>query len=184
MYIYKGIGFRPIEFEDLEILLHLHNDMSTLLQLSSVEMFSMSEQEDWWKALSKSRKVQRYSIVEISEDKIIGSCKIQNIDHINRNCEIGLDILSAFRHKGFGKKSYEMILEYLFMHFNMHMVYLRVSDFNLHAKKLYENIGFVETGRFKECLYRDGRYWDYILMTLTKTEYMAKFVKTCKKSEK
>lgn len=183
MYIYEDIGFRPIEFEDLEILRRLHNDMSTLLQLGSVEMFTAEEQENWWKSLSRNRRVQRHSIVKISENKVVGICKFQVIDHINRNCEIGVDIFPAFRGKGFGKKSYQMILEYLFMHFNMHMVYLRVGDFNLHAKKLYESIGFVETGRFKEYLYRDGRYWDYILMTLTMNGYMTKFVKPTKEKK-
>ena len=66
-----------------------------------------------------------------------------------------------------------MILEYLFMHFNMHMVYLRVGEFNIQAENLYKNIGFLETGRYREYMYRHGRHWDYIIYTMLKSDYLA-----------
>lgn len=34
-----------------------------------------------------------------------------------------------------------MLLEFLFMHYNMNMVYLKVAGFNPYAKKLYEKVG-------------------------------------------
>ena len=85
---------------------------------------------------------------------------------------IGLDIVPTLRRRGYGRASYRMLLEYLFLHFNMHMVYLRVGEFNGQAKALYERLGFVEGGAFKEYLYRHGRYWDYILMCMTKEQYL------------
>jgi RimJ/RimL family protein N-acetyltransferase len=172
MYIYENIGFRPIDFEDLEVLRRLHNDMSTLLQLGSVEMASSEQQVDWWKSLGKSKSVQRYSIVKISSGQIIGIFRIQNIDYMNKNCEIGLDIIPSLRGRGYGKKSYHMVLEYLFMHFNMHMVYLRVGEFNERGQALYRRIGFTETGRYKQYLFRNGRYWDYIIYTMLRDDYL------------
>jgi len=172
MYIYEDIAFRPIDFDDLEVLRELHNDMSTLLQLGSVEMASSEQQVDWWDSLAKNKTVQRHGIIEVTSNKVIGILRIQNIDSINRNCEIGLDIIPSMRGKGYGTKSYHMILEYLFTHFNMHMVYLRVGEFNEHAQRLYSQIGFTETGRYREYLFRNGRYWDYIIYTLLQNEYL------------
>ena len=176
MFIYENIGFRPIDAEDIERLRDLHNEMTTLLQLGSVEMFSSEEQMEWWKYISRSNTSKLCSIVDTENKKIMGIIRIQNIDVSNRNCEIGLDIIPSYRGQGYGYKSYMMLMEYLFLHFNMNMVYLRVGGFNDKAKALYEKLHFIETGRYKEYLYRKGRYWDYILMTMTKAQYMKHFV--------
>jgi RimJ/RimL family protein N-acetyltransferase len=171
MYTYKNIGFRPIEERDLEDLRDLYNDMTTFLQLGRAEMVSSEEQVEWWKRLARSAGDKHYAIVETGPCKLLGKLRVQNIDHVNKHCEIGLDILPALRGRGYGRMAYEMILQYLFLHNNMHMVYLRVGEFNERAKGLYEKLGFVETGRYKEYLFRHGRYWDYVIMTMTREQY-------------
>lgn len=175
MYIYGSIGFRPIDMGDIECLRGLHNEMTTLLQLGSVEMFSSEEQLEWWKQISKSKTSKLCSIIDTESQDIIGIIRIQNIDSINRNCEIGLDIVPKYRGKGLGAKSYAMLMQYLFLQFNMHMIYLRVGAFNDHAKAIYEELHFIETGRYKDYLYRHGQYWDYILMTMTKDHYISNY---------
>jgi len=80
-----------------------------------------------------------------------------------------------YRGKGYGRKSYEMVLEYLFKHMNMHTVYLRVIDMNQRARSLYEKVGFELTGRFPEFIYRDGKYRDYLLMSMTRQMYDARY---------
>jgi len=172
VYIHQNVGFRPIEADDLEPLRALHNDMTTLLQLGTVDLVSSDEQVEWWKGLSKNRTEKRYSVVELGSGKVIGMVRIQNIDSVNAHCEVGLDIVPTHRGKGYGTSSYRMVLEYLFLHYNMHMVYLRVAEFNERAIRLYEQLGFVETGRFTEYLFRNGKFWDYILMTMTRDRYM------------
>ena len=54
----------------------------------------------------------------------------------------------------------------------MNMVYLKADDFNPSAKKLYEKVGFQETGRLPQFYYRYGKYWDYIIMIMTREEYL------------
>lgn len=172
MYIYERIGFRPIEERDLEDLRALYNDMMTFLHLGRAEMVSAEEQVQWWKRVASRAGEKHYSIVDASTDRVIGKLRVQNIDQVNKHCEIGLDIVPSLRGQGLGHMAYKMILQYLFLHANMHMVYLRVGDFNDKAKKLYEKLGFAETGRYTEYLYRHGRYWDYLIMSIVIEEYM------------
>ena len=54
----------------------------------------------------------------------------------------------------------------------MHLIYLKVADFNTTAKKLYESIGFQNAGKFPEYLFRNGKYFDYLIMCLIKEEYL------------
>ena len=168
MYKYQDIGFRPIEKKDLEALRKLHNDMSTALQMGTVDFYSDEDQLKWWESGVSNERNKRFAIVLNETDEVIGRLRILNIDNINSNCEIGLDIVPELRGKGYGKKSYEMVLDFLFNQWNMHLVYLKVADFNPTAKKLYESIGFEYTGKFPEYLYRNGKYWDYLLMSIVK----------------
>ena len=171
MFIHRNVGFRPIEEGDLETLRALRKDMTTLLQLGTVEMVSSAQQAEWWRHLSTSRTDHRFSIVEVASGAVIGMLRVQHIDSVNAHCEIGLDILPSYRGKGFGTAGYLMGLEFLFSHYNMHVVYLLVAEFNDRARKLYDRLGFVETGKYSEYLYRHGRYWDYIVMAMTRTQY-------------
>ncbi len=169
MYIYKDIAFRIIEKEDLNTLRILHNNPNTYLNLLNIDFVDEEGQIEWWKNLYKKKDDKRFVICFADKPKeIIGRLRIQNINYLHNNCEVGLDIITEYRGKGFGVKSYEMLLEFLFHHFNMNMVYLKVADFNPNAKKLYEKVGFKETGRLPKFYYRHGKYWDYIIMAITK----------------
>ncbi len=172
MYIYQDIAFRVIEKEDLEILRKLHNDPSTYVNLLNIDLVDEERQIEWWKNLHKKTDDKRYVICFADKpEEIIGRLRIQNINYLHHNCEVGLDIMPEYRGKGFGLKSYRMLLEFLFKHLNMNVVYLKVADFNPNAKKLYEKVGFKETGRLPQFYYRHSRYWDYIIMSLKKEEY-------------
>jgi len=45
------------------------------------------------------------------------------------------------------------------------------KSFYPNAKKLYEKVRFKETGRLPQFYYRHGKYWDYVIMSVTKEEY-------------
>jgi len=172
MYKFNDIAFRVIEKEDLETLRKLHNDPSTYLNLLNIDLADEEGQLEWWKNLHKKKDDKRYVICFADKpNEVIGRLRIQNINYAHNNCEVGLDIMPEFRGKGYGVKSYEMLLEFLFKHLNMNMVYLKVADFNPNAKKLYEKVGFKETGRLPQFYYRHGKYWDYIIMSIVRNEF-------------
>ena len=179
MYKYKEIAFRVIEKEDLEILQKLHNNPTTYLNLLNIDLVDEEGQIKWWKNLHKKRDDKRHIICFADKpNEIIGRLRFQNINYLHNNCEVGLDILPEYRGKGYGIESYQMLLEFLFNHMNMNMVYLKVADFNPDAKKLYEKVGFTETGRLPQFYFRYGKYWDYLIMSMTKEEYIKKERKT------
>ncbi len=178
MFEYKGLAFRAIEKEDLEPLRILHNDKDTFVNLATINFADEQGQEQWWLSLNKNKNDKRYAIVSADDrSQIIGRLRIQNIDMQNKNCEVGLDIMPQMRRKGYGKRSYEMLLCFLFNHYNMNLVFLRVAAFNTGSYSLYEKIGFVETGRFPQYFFRYGKYWDYILMSITASDYFKQYGK-------
>ena len=158
-YTFKDIAIRPVGKSDLKVLEEIKNNESTFLNLGSVD-------------ISKNTQRNKKFVIFIQKTKeIIGVILIYDIDHINANCEIGIDIVKDYRGKGYGEKAYKMVLKYIFDHLNMHMVYLKVIENNEVAITMYEKIGFHTTGYFREFMYRNGRYWNYNVMCITKSEY-------------
>ncbi len=169
MFTYDDIAFRVIERDDLEVLRKLHNDPTTWENLLMIDFVDEENQVDWWRNLHKKQNDKRYVICFKENPKeIIGRLRIQNINWQHNNCEVGLDILPDYRGKGFGVKSYKMLLDFLFNHYNMNMVYLKVAAFNPNAKKLYEKVGFKETGCLPKYFFRQDKYWDYLIMSKVK----------------
>lgn len=172
MYRYEDIGFRPIDEQDFEIIRKNRNESSTLLNLGTADLVSSEQQKIWWLTISKSPYQQWHCIVKDNYESIIGVLRFQNIDHVNRTVEIGADIFPGFRGKGFGQKTYRMVLEYLFLHFNMNCVYLKVASFNMTAINLYRKVGFNETGNIPQSIFRNGEYWDNLIMAITKESWL------------
>jgi len=174
MYIYKEIAFRAIERADLEILRSLHNDPSTYMNLLNIDFIDEENQQEWWKNLHNVKNDMRMALCfAANPQEVFGRLRIQNVNTLHRNCEIGLDIRREYRQQGLGRKSYVMLLRFLFEEMNMNLVYLRVAEFNPEAKELYRKCGFRETGSLPQFFFRHGRFWDYIFMCITREEYLS-----------
>lgn len=171
MYIKGNVGFRPIEEFDLEELRLLRNDPSTYLNLGKIGMETVQSQYRWWSSGLISTGDQRYALFDVDTNRLIGQLRVNNIDNENSHCEIGIDIAVKYRGIGYGKKSYVCIMDYLFMQKNFNTIYLRVGDFNKNAIKLYEKLGFVNSGFYKNYLFRNGRYHNYLIYSISKENY-------------
>ena len=56
----------------------------------------------------------------------------------------------------------------------LHRVALSVFAFNERAIRAYERVGFVTEGRSHEAIWRDGRWWDEIHMSVLEPEWRAR----------
>jgi len=76
--------------------------------------------------------------------------------------------------KGYATEAMELIIEYGFNQLNLNMIYLGVVQFNERAAALYKRVGFVEEGRLRQRVYRDGSYHDELSMSMLRTEWMTR----------
>ena len=74
--------------------------------------------------------------------------------------------------KGYGTDAVRLILRFAFLELNVHRVSLSVFEYNPRAKRAYEKAGFVEEGRVRGALLREGRRWDEIFMGVLRPEWM------------
>lgn len=169
MFKYKNLYFQPVEEKDLEKIRKLRNDPSTWMNLTDIDLVDSESQKVWLRALSKQKKSKRYFSVFI-KNKFLGLIRMDEFDWTNRSVRIGCDVAKEYRGLGYGTKMMEMAVHYCFNYLNMHRLWLLVLDFNKAAHHVYEKVGFVEEGRYREAIFRDGKYCDYILMSLLRKE--------------
>lgn len=165
------IGFRAVERADIELIRHEHNDESVLLMLRDPRIITEIQQLQWWESISKNKNNTVYCIFHETPEKVIGVWKLQDLDDTNRCTEMGMDIFKEYRGKGFGLKSFHMIFKYLFESINVHTIYAKVGEYNETSLIAAQKAGYKITGRIPESLYRKGKYWDNILLAITKDEF-------------
>ena len=131
------ITLKPLTKDNLRFLLLVRNEESTRTQLGDDSAFTLDECEDWFEKM-KPKWLMIYN--ENNEE----------VGYIRTNGdEIGCDIHLDFRRKGYARAAYTKYLE------DKDYADLWVFEDN-HAKKLYEELGFVETGEYETL--RDRKY--------------------------
>lgn len=162
---------RLLERSDLEDARLLHNDDATLKQLTDVSHVSEAEQEAWYLSLSSSRHSRRYAARRREDNAFVGVFRVDRIDLANRNALVGADIVPAMRRHGFATEMFAYVLDHLFGQLGLHRVGLFTLAGNASALGLYRKLGFVEEGRERDAIFRDGVFTDLIAMGLLATEW-------------
>jgi len=117
-------------------------------------------------------KGHRFFIVLSDGDTLIGQISIHDIDHLNRHAFLGIMIGETEHHgKGYGTEAVRLILDYGFNQLNLHNIMLSVHEDNLAGIACYKKIGFKESGRRREWIFKNGKYIDVIYMDILESEF-------------
>jgi hypothetical protein len=65
------------------------------------------------------------------------------------------------------------MLDHAFGTLNLHRIGLSVFSFNERAIRSYRSCGFVVEGRAREAIWRDGRWWDEVSMSVLHSDWAA-----------
>jgi len=169
MFEYKGIAIRPIEEADLEKMVALRADPRIWMRLGDISMVNSRSQHEWFQGLEGDPR-RRYYVLCTAEVDFLGIVRMDEIDWVNRSARVGGDILPKYQRQGFGTKMFSLIKKYCFDYLNLNRLWLLVIDSNDAARDLYIKAGFVDEGRQRNAIYRDGVYHDYIMMSLLRSE--------------
>jgi RimJ/RimL family protein N-acetyltransferase len=131
------------------------------------------EQRQWYESYAKN-KTYRVLIVEDESHHPIGYALIKNIDHMNRNAEIGMYLDPKAQGKRYGKDGFYTLTKFCFHELNMHRVYLVVFPFNERAVQLYKTLGFQIEGTFRDAYFKANQYHDIYIMAMLESEFQEK----------
>jgi RimJ/RimL family protein N-acetyltransferase len=101
------------------------------------------------------------------DDRLIGTCALSQLDADNGSALFHITIgePDAWGH-GYGTEATRLMLGHAFDALGLHRIALTVFAFNERAIRSYRSVGFVVEGRAREAIWRDGRWWDEISMSI------------------
>jgi RimJ/RimL family protein N-acetyltransferase len=107
-------------------------------------------------------------------DRLIGSCALSQLDGDNGSALFHITIGEKdCWGRGYGTEATRLMLGHAFGTLGLHRVALAVFAFNERAIRSYRKVGFVEEGRSREAIWRDGAFWDEIQMSVLEREWRA-----------
>src|SRR5439155_22428443 len=73
-----------------------------------------------------------------------------------------------------GTEATRLMVDHAFGTLGLHRVALSVFEFNERAIRAYTSCGFLTEGRAREAVWRDGRWWDELSMSVLAPEWHAR----------
>lgn len=111
-------------------------------------------------------------IISTIDCEPIGFMVISDLDKPNKKANIGMLIGEKdFWNQGVGSQAMEIILKYFFDNLDFNRIGLEVFEYNLRARHMYEKVGFTVEGVQRQGLLREDKFYDVILMGITKEDY-------------
>jgi RimJ/RimL family protein N-acetyltransferase len=163
---------RPFHKEDAISLVGWFNDAEVTRFLTWYRPMSLEQEEKFLEKLQANEMDFALGIVTRDGDRLIGTCGLRNVDTRSRHAEFGISIGEKdYWGKGHGGEATRLIVDHAFATLNLNRVWLGVVEFNERGIKAYEKAGFRVEGRLRQHTYRDGRYWDELLMGVVRADW-------------
>lgn len=161
---------RRIEREDIPTFVRWFGDPDVREFLLLNRPISMAEEEQWFARQLQSRDSEVFAI-ETTDGVHIGNTGLHDINWLHRNAEMGIVIgEKQYWGKGYGSDAARVLLRFAFDEMNLHRVQLTVYEDNVRAIRAYEKCGFRQEGRLRDAIFRKGRYYDMLLMSILSDE--------------
>jgi RimJ/RimL family protein N-acetyltransferase len=107
-------------------------------------------------------------------ERLIGTCAFSQIDGDNGSALFHITIgeHDAWGY-GYGGEATALMVDHAFDALGLHRVALTVFAFNERAIRAYLRVGFAVEGRAREAIWRDGRWWDEVHMSVLEPDWRA-----------
>lgn len=162
----KKVNLRAIEREDLPLLRDMRNDVSQNQYFRTWKQLNMENQENFFQNFIMSDKHIVFGIYLQCRSCLIGECRLSYIDWQKRSAEVGIYIAPKYQNRGFGTEALKMLADYGFNQANLHRIATEIQVDNRKSIKMFEKVGFQHEGLLVDSFYRNGRYYNTIIMAL------------------
>jgi len=169
----KKVILRAIEKTDLDQLHIWANDPMTQDIIGNIHFPSSREYQNAWHDSLKNDTLNQRLAITTNELGILGISSIINIDWRNRHAWHGIVLGDKdIRGKGLGIDTVMATMRYAFDEMNLERLDGAIIEYNKISYSMYCNrLGWKEEGRRRNYYFRHGRYYDQIIVGITKNDY-------------
>ncbi len=170
------VRLTPLSAADAPIIARWQLDNEYLRQLDANPAFPRNESQisEWIRDGHRGREQFLFGIRALFNDDLIGFLELGEVMWTHRSTWIALGIGERDqRGKGYGYEAVTLALNFAFQELNLHRAQLTVFSYNEAAIRLYEKLGFIREGVYREFLERDGQRHDMYLYGILRREWEA-----------
>jgi RimJ/RimL family protein N-acetyltransferase len=135
--------------------------------------FSEKKWKEWMEKDMEKTDNYFFSIRSLDDNKLLGFVALFDLhwQHGDTLVAIALGERETWG-KGYGTDAMNVMLRYAFTELNLRRVTLIVFEYNQRGIRSYEKNEFVEEGRTRGAMLRDGKRWDFIWMGVMREDWM------------
>lgn len=171
----EDIRFRAPERTDIPRFTKWLNDPEVRTGLLLYLPLSLDSEEKWFDDMLKRPAEEQPLVIEVLNEgawEMIGNIGLHNIDYRCRSAEVGIFIgEKALWNRGYGTKAMRLLLKHGFETLNLNRIMLDVFEDNHGAIRTYEKSGFTLEGRKRQAVFKNGSYYDILIMSILRSEW-------------
>jgi RimJ/RimL family protein N-acetyltransferase len=109
--------------------------------------------------------------IETLDGKAVGALNLNTINERHGTFNIGIQVFTGERGKGYGTAAMRILLKYAFLERRLNKFNSGWIEGNEASEKMHKKLGCIQEGRFRQMTFHEGRYYDWIRVGLTKDEF-------------
>lgn len=171
--IYETKGLTLVPFLEVDLQKSNYYDWWTdqeVTKHNSHGLFPMNrEGEEAWRRKIENNEIIVWGVLIKGTDehgyqdefKHIGNISLQSINWINRSAEFAIVIGEKdYWGKGFASEALELLINHGFQKLNLHRIWSGTAATNKGMLRVFEKLGMVREGIFKDGVFLNGKYVD------------------------
>ncbi len=164
---------RPLELEDAPALADWFNNPEVTRFLQRSHPMSLLAEQDWIRLRQAGNESEvTLGMALRADDLFIGCLGLHRLDNRSRQSCLGITIGSREHWgQGYGSEALGLLVRHAFETLILNRVWLEVFEYNTRGIRAYEKVGFRHEGRLRQATFREGRYWDVLVMGLLRAEW-------------
>jgi len=132
---------------------------------------SLDEHQVWMEQVLKS-SYQLYWIICDSSETQVGVIWLENISPVHRHAEFGFYLgVTDQRNTGIAAEAEFLLLTFAFDTLQMKKVYCESMVKNKRVLSQHKRFGFCEDGRLRSHIFKEGIFYDIVVMSILDTEF-------------
>ena len=173
-YFIKGkyVALRAPEENDLEEWYQWFNDPD-LTKYTRHGVFPNTLAKEREFMLSKQKDPNTLLLLSFrkKDNKLLGVISLQNIDWVHRKAEYAMMMGTKPRQAKLVLETVYLILKHGFENLNLNRIWAGSHEGLSYWIALEKKLGFKEEGRFRQELFKDGKYYDFIRVAILAEDF-------------